>query len=98
MKTVLLIEAKNTLIISPAEGQDYLKKRCHCTIVWLHCLDSIGIPGEKTRWELNKEAACCFEQILEAAPHKTAAVRPLTSHLTKHSNNTSKTCWVLLAK
>ena len=25
-------------------------------------------------------AACYFEQILEAAPNKTVAVRPLTSH------------------
>ena len=25
----------------------------------------------------------CFEQILEAAPHKTEAVRPLTFYLTK---------------
>ena len=34
---------------------------------------------EKARWELHKDAVCCFEQILEAAPHKTAIVRPLTS-------------------
>ena len=27
---------------------------------------------------------CCFEKIQEVAPHKTAAVRPLPSHLTDH--------------
>ena len=41
---------------------------------------------EKSRWELHKDAAHCFEQILEAAPYKTAAVQPLTSYLTNHLN------------
>ena len=54
---------------------------------------------EKTaRRELNKNAACCFEEILEAALHKTAVVQPLTSHLINHPNEMSKTCWVLLGK
>ena len=35
---------------------------------------------EKARWELHKNAVCCFE------PHKTAAVWPLTSHLANHSS------------
>ena len=39
--------------------------------------------------KLHKDAACCFEQILEAAPYKTA-VQPLTSHLTNHSSKTKK--------
>ena len=38
----------------------------------------------KARWELHKDAVCCFEQILEAAPHKTATVLPPASHLTSH--------------
>ena len=29
-------------------------------------------------------AACCFEQILGAASHKTATVRPLTAHHANH--------------
>ena len=29
-------------------------------------------------------AACCFEQTLEAAPHKSAVVRALTANLTNH--------------
>ena len=34
----------------------------------------------------------CFKQILEAVPYKTAAVQPLTSHLTNHPSKTSKKC------
>ena len=30
--------------------------------------------------ELHKDGTCSFKQILEAAPYKTATVRPLTSH------------------
>ena len=40
----------------------------------------------------------CFEQILEAAAYQTAAVKPLTSHLTSHPSKMSKTCWALLEK
>ena len=38
----------------------------------------------------------CFEQILKAAPHKTAAVWLFTSHQTKHPYTMNKTCWALL--
>ena len=31
------------------------------------------MPGEKAEWELHKNAACCLEQILEAAPHRATA-------------------------
>ena len=37
-------------------------------------MDSIKILGEKARWKLHKDATCCFEQILETAFYKTAAV------------------------
>ena len=50
------------------------------TTVSLH-LDYNETQGEKARWELHNDAACCFQQILEAAPCKTAIGRPLTSHL-----------------
>ena len=40
------------------------------TIIWLHNQDSTDSLGEKDRWELHKNAVCCFEQILEAAPPK----------------------------
>ena len=38
------------------------------------------------------------EQILEAAPHKTAAVRPYTSHLINYPSKLNKTCRALLEK
>ena len=41
-------------------------------------MDANGMYGEKTRWGLNKDATCCFEQILEVTLHKTAAVELLT--------------------
>ena len=44
------------------------------TIVWLHNLNSNEASGEKARLELHNNTACYFEQILEAATHKTAAV------------------------
>ena len=63
------------------------------TVVWLHHFNKT--PREKARWELHKDAACCFEQLLEAAPHITAAVWPLTSHLTNHSRHARYDgyCW-----
>ena len=44
------------------------------TIVSLHHLDSNKTPGEKAKRELHNDSASCFEQILEAAPNKTATV------------------------
>ena len=35
----------------------------------------------KVRWELNKNAICCFEQILEATHDETASVQLFISHL-----------------
>ena len=66
--------------------------------VWLHHLDFNEIPGEKARWEVHKNAACSFEQILEVAPYRTAAVWPLTSNLTNHPRKMSKTCWAMLER
>ena len=37
-----------------------------------------NLDWEKTRRKLHKNAACCSRQILEAASHKTAAVRVLS--------------------
>ena len=42
-----------------------------------------------------KNAACCFEQILEAPLNKTGHIPTL---LTSHPSNTNKTCWALLVK
>ena len=49
-------------------------------------------------WELHKDAMCCFEHILEAAPNKTASVRPFTSRLADLPSRTSKTRGTLLEK
>ena len=48
------------------------------TTVWLHYLDSEETSGESAR----EDAAFCLKEILEAAPYKTAAVRPRTFQLT----------------
>ena len=47
---------------------------------------------EKAKSKLYKNAAYCLEQILEAALHKTTAIRPLTFHLTNHPSKMHKTC------
>ena len=59
-------------------------------------MDANQTYWEKAKWELHKNAICYFERILEAAPHKTAAVQPLTSCLANHSSKTKKhagSCW-----
>ena len=40
--------------------------------------------GEKARRQLHKNAASNIEQVLEAAIHPAAAVRPLTTHHEKY--------------
>ena len=54
------------------------------------------MPWEKAWWEIHKDPECCFEQVLEAAPHKTAAVLLFTSYLTNHPNKMGNTYWTLL--
>ena len=49
-------------------------------------------------WELQKNATCCLEQILEATPHKTAAVQSSACHFPNHSRKTNKTYGALLKK
>ena len=73
---------------------------CSCVSAtkWLHHLDSSKTLVEKVSWELCKDALFSFEQILEAAPHKTAVVQPLTSYLINHPSKTNKTWWALLEK
>ena len=81
-------------VFNPKESTIFLK----IFVWWLHHVDFNEMPGEKTKCELYKNDICCFKQILEAAPHKTAAVRPLTYHWLNHPNKMSKTVWVLLGK
>ena len=46
----------------------------------MHCMDANLTYGEKAWRQLHKNAASNIEQVLEAAPLKAAAVRPLTTH------------------
>ena len=46
----------------------------------MHYMDGNLTYGEKDWQELYKNASSCIEQILEATPHQTAAVRPPTTH------------------
>ena len=48
------------------------------TTVQLHYLDFNKMYGGKARWELHKDAAYCYKQILEIASWK----QQLYSHLT----------------
>ena len=52
----------------------------------MHYMDADKTDGEKAWRQLHKNAACNFEQVLEATPHKATAVRPPTSN---HENNQS---------
>ena len=46
----------------------------------MHYMDANKTYGEKAWRQLNKNATSHTEQVLEAAPHETAAVRSLTTH------------------
>ena len=56
------------------------------TAVWMHHINVEETYGEKAWLLLHKNASSCIEQILEAASHKTAAVRTPTKHLENHPN------------
>ena len=46
----------------------------------MHYMDADKTDGEKAWRQLHKNAASNIEQVLEATPHKSADVRPPTSH------------------
>ena len=46
----------------------------------MHYMDANQTYGEKAWRQLHKNAASNIELVLEAAPHKAAAARPLTTH------------------
>ena len=73
---------------------------CDCvdTTLWMHHMNADKMHREKTSWELHNNATSYFEQILEATPHETTVVRPLTSHLKNHSSKINKICRALLEK
>ena len=45
----------------------------------MHYMDAEKVYGEKAWRQLYKNAASNIEPVLEAAPHKTAAVQPPTN-------------------
>ena len=49
-------------------------------------MDADSVYGKKAWRQLHKNAVSYTEQILEATPHKTAAVQPPTSHLKTYLN------------
>ena len=58
-------------------------------------MDADKAYGEKARRQLLKNVTSYIEQILEATSHKTAAVRPPTTHYKIHPNKMNKTCGTL---
>ena len=50
----------------------------------LYGFTSNKVHRKKARWELHKNTTSYLKQILEATPHETTAVLPLTSHLKNH--------------
>ena len=50
------------------------------TAVWMNYMDDNWTYGEKAWRQLHKNTASNIKQVLGAAPHKTAAVRPLITH------------------
>ena len=48
----------------------------------------LGCTTGKNRWKLHRNAACCFEQILKAAPYQTAVV---TSHQRRQARHAGVT-------
>ena len=54
--------------------------------------------GEKAWRQLHKNAASNIKQVLEAAPHKAAAVRSPTTNHKNYPSQTNQTCGTLLEK
>ena len=59
---------------------------------------STYILSHKPSWKVNEDmfffnTACCSEQILKEVANNTPTVRPLTSYLTNHPGNSTKTCF-----
>ena len=58
------------------------------TTVWMHHKDANKTHRIKASWEPHKNTPSYLKQILEATPHKTTAVRPLTSYRKNHPSKT----------
>ena len=62
------------------ETQFLPSSSCIDTAVWMLYMDANKTFEEKAWRQLHKNAASNIEQVMEAAPHKAADVRPLTAH------------------
>ena len=60
-------------------------------IKWLHV--NSDLEGNQIK-KIHRNADCCFKQILEATPYKTAALLSLASHLTNHPCKTNNSLLV----
>ena len=56
------------------------------TAIWMHYMNANRAAEEKAWRQLHKNTASNIEQVLEAAPYKTAAVRPPTTHHKNYPN------------
>ena len=54
--------------------------------------------GEKAWRQVHKNDVSNVEQVLEAAPHKVAALRPYTTHHENNPSQTNQTCGARLEK
>ena len=52
----------------------------------MHYMDANKTAGEKAWQQLHKNSASKIEQVLEAALHKAAVVRPPTTHHENYPN------------
>ena len=77
-------------IIWKSDLSDKIKRDFFQAVPWMHHVNSYETHREKARWVLHKNAGSYFEQILKAAPNKTTAIWPITSHLTNHPRKTNK--------
>ena len=84
---------QNAFIPVTTKGFSYVS-----TTVWLHHTDINEMREKKATRKLHKDAACRFKYIQKATPFETAAARPLTTHLTKNLNKTTKSYWELPVK
>ena len=56
------------------------------TAISMHYMDANEMDGKKPWWQLHNNSASNIEQVLGATPHKTAAVRPPTTHLENYQS------------
>ena len=68
------------------------------TAIWMHYMDTNKTYGEKAWRQLHKNAVSNIEQVMEVAPHKAAAVLPLTIHHENYQSYPNQTCRTLLEK